>query len=156
MNRNNFGKIVLYACCAVLPFLFDRITKWLVLNFIHGTIKIMPGVSFVLVKNRGLSWSILHAENRLQTYILITLILAVIGILIHYTYISWQRGQSIAGHLMVFSGALSNLLDRFLYDGVIDFIELSANGFVWPDFNIADIAIVMGVAIMIYQNWRSS
>ena len=155
MNSKSLCKSLCYGLLLIVPFVVDRLTKFFALNLIQDTVPVMPGVSLVLVKNQGLSWGMLYAQNAWHAKLLILLIGIVIGGLALYTYNCWRRSQVIVGQLLVLSGAISNLLDRFIYSGVIDFIELSAYGWVWPDFNVADIAIVLGVGIMLYQNWRN-
>jgi signal peptidase II len=49
---------------------------------------------------------------------------------------------------MIFAGALGNLHDRIVYGSVIDFIEVNIFGYHWPDFNVADSAIVTGACLM--------
>jgi signal peptidase II len=68
-----------------------------------------------------------------------------------YAYHQYLCGNSIIGEVCVVTGSLSNLIDRVVYHGVIDFIILSYNDFSWPVFNIADTIIVLGVGIMIFQ-----
>jgi len=52
------------------------------------------------------------------------------------------------GLILVFSGAIGNLIDRILYHEVIDFLDIFYNGYHWPAFNIADSCITIGVLLM--------
>ncbi len=52
---------------------------------------------------------------------------------------------------MVIAGSVSNILDRVVYGGVVDFIHVHINGWSFAVFNIADVAIVVGVCIMMLQ-----
>jgi signal peptidase II len=53
------------------------------------------------------------------------------------------------GLALVLGGALGNLVDRIRYGHVVDFIAVRVtSSFTWPTFNIADVAIVVGVALM--------
>ena len=54
------------------------------------------------------------------------------------------------GAAIIAGGAAGNVIDRFLYGKVVDFFDFHIGGYHWPAFNIADIAICAGVAIMIY------
>jgi signal peptidase II len=49
---------------------------------------------------------------------------------------------------MVFAGALGNVHDRIAYGSVVDFIEVHIFSYHWPDFNVADSAIVVGALLM--------
>jgi len=53
--------------------------------------------------------------------------------------------------ILIFSGAVGNLIDRILYKEVIDFIDFFYKGSHWPAFNIADSCITIGVSFMIYD-----
>lgn len=154
MNKKNLQHSLLYSGSILIPCILDRLTKWMALHFVTATINMAPGISLVLAKNRGLSWGMLYAQNSWQSSLLILLVIFVISIFAYYTYVCWQQSESLVGQLLILSGAISNLLDRFIYGAVIDFIELSAYGWTWPAFNIADIAIVLGVIIMLFQQWR--
>jgi signal peptidase II len=57
---------------------------------------------------------------------------------------------------LIIGGALGNGLDRLLIGGVADFFSLHAFGFYWYVFNIADVAIVAGVALLLYDSLRGS
>jgi len=52
------------------------------------------------------------------------------------------------GLILVFSGAIGNLIDRILYQEVIDFLDFFYGSYHWPAFNIADSCITIGVLLM--------
>jgi signal peptidase II len=52
----------------------------------------------------------------------------------------------------VFAGALGNVHDRIAYGSVVDFIEVHIFGYHWPDFNIADTAIVTGACLLLLDS----
>ena len=53
------------------------------------------------------------------------------------------------GLVLVFSGAIGNLIDRFLHKEVIDFIDIFFENKHWPAFNVADACITIGVILML-------
>lgn len=55
------------------------------------------------------------------------------------------------GLALIFGGAVGNLIDRFRYGVVIDFLDFYLGDAHWPAFNIADSAITIGMGIMIYH-----
>jgi signal peptidase II len=55
------------------------------------------------------------------------------------------------GIALIAGGAAGNLLDRLLHGGVTDFLELRAGHFRWPAFNLADSAITIGAALIIFE-----
>lgn len=77
-------------------------------------------------------------------------ILCVIGIVFLAVLFLWFKQlrndkQSSLWLALIIGGALGNIVDRFIYGGVIDWIEVTFFSFSWSSFNIADIAIVLGV-----------
>lgn len=55
------------------------------------------------------------------------------------------------GLALVFGGAIGNLIDRFIYGKVIDFLDFYIGSAHWPAFNVADSAIFLGMGILIYH-----
>ena len=134
-------------------FTIDRVTKNYAIAFDGATTSVFPGFSFVYVKNRGISWGMLYAHNSWMFSLTAVMISVIIGILAVYTYQRWQLNRSIIGEVFVLTGAISNLIDRIVHAGVIDFIEISCCGWYFPVFNIADIVIVIGVGMMLTEFW---
>lgn len=58
------------------------------------------------------------------------------------------------GYGLLLGGALGNGLDRALRGYVVDFLDVHARGWHWPAFNIADIGIVCGAALLVLSAWR--
>ena len=134
----------------------DQATKWLVLTYVKKNITILPFVSFQLVFNRGISWGLFHSNQATQFALVTTAIISIIVLLAWVTINRWKQGKSIFGETLVLAGAISNLLDRFFFHGVIDFILLSYKGWSWPYFNLADMSIVIGVFIMLFFHTREN
>jgi len=133
--------------CAL--FIVDRITKYWALHYTVSRNTITPFLAFDLTFNRGVSWGILNTESIFIFYATtITVMIITLGIL-HYTYMRIRQGFNIYGELLIITGSLSNIIDRFLYTGVIDFIEVSYKTYAWPIFNCADMYIVLGVILML-------
>ena len=55
---------------------------------------------------------------------------------------------------LIFGGALGNVHDRILYGSVVDFIEVHIFSYHWPDFNIADSAVVIGACMLVLDSLR--
>ncbi|MCL5436584.1 MAG: signal peptidase II [Candidatus Dependentiae bacterium] len=105
--------------------------------------------------NHGISWSLLNSSNQFVRWLVIFLVAAFVVSFIFYTVRQARRGGSLWGEVLVLSGAIPNLIDRFVYGGVIDFIQLSVCGYAWPVFNVADMAIVAGATLMLWKGIRS-
>jgi len=99
-----------------------------------------PGVAFGL----GADWS-----SQYKTYMFIGFsIIAIIAILIFFHQTPPENKIVRVGLILIFSGAIGNMIDRILYQEVIDFLDLFVGGYHWPAFNIADSCITIGVFLM--------
>ena len=78
-------------------------------------------------------------------------IIAIIAILIIFHQSPENKKAVRFGLILIFSGAVGNLIDRILYKEVIDFLDFFYQGFHWPAFNVADSCITTGVGFMIYD-----
>ncbi len=144
-----------YISLCVLAVLLDRVTKaWALNNLVEGPVLIAPGVRLALSWNRGVSWSMLTPDTAQQHLVLTALIVVItLSFLVHAIF-EHRRGQSVMFHALVVAGAASNLIDRFLYGAVVDFILLSVGNWHWPVFNVADILVVAGIGGIVWKNWR--
>ena len=136
-----------FAVFASLVFL-DRITKALILWSGVTYYRVTPFLSFQLSFNRGISWGLFHSYETVPFVAITVLTIAIIIPLSIYSYMRWKKGVSIWGETIALAGALSNLIDRIFYGGVLDFISLSYRSWSWPIFNIADACIVFGVFLI--------
>lgn len=150
---SNVVRLVINGFLFVAIVTFDRITKYLALQ---GSLPQfpLPFVSCNVTMNRGISWGWLHANNTEQ-FIFISLVIAFIIVLLMFqTYLRWKKNKIVWPYTLVLGGAVSNMIDRVLYGGVIDFIEASCYGWSWPVFNVADIGIVLGISYILLQELR--
>lgn len=139
---------------AVALFLADRITKQLVLTYAAQPYAINDALSFELIINRGVSWSMFHSDNSIIFGLVTLVVIAITASLAWFAYTQLNKGYPIIGELLVFAGACSNIIDRFVYCGVIDFIVITIGGWTCPVFNVADVAIIVGVTLMLWINYR--
>lgn len=130
----------LYGLLSASIIILDQLTKYLALQWCG------PACTF----NRGISWGMLNSGSSLTFYALTGLVIAITLILSGYAYQSMQRGHAIWGELLIISGSISNIIDRFIYGGVVDFIEVRIGSWIGPAFNVADSMIVLGVCIMAF------
>ena len=79
---------------------------------------------------------------------------AVIVVLV----VLWRVGRSVSitsvALALILGGTLGNLYDRIVYHYVIDFLEVHIHGYHWPDFNVADSAIVVGACLLLLEMLR--
>ncbi len=134
----------------------DLATKeWISNVFTLGeTREITPFFNLVLAHNTGAAFSFLAGEGGWQRWFFTTITI-VISIAI-VVLLSRQRGSPwiSAAFALVLGGALGNLYDRLTLGHVVDFVQLHAAGYYWPAFNVADSAISVGVALLVWDSLR--
>jgi len=147
--------IIVYFFTGLLVLCCDQGFKLYALtHFLIRPVDIVPFVSCHVTMNRGISWGMLYATNDVLFGLLSIAIVMITGVIVWQSWIDYKAGQSLWGHVLVIAGSLSNSIDRMVYHGVVDFIICSYKEWSWPVFNIADVAIVFGVYLMLLQNVR--
>ena len=109
-------------------------------------------LDFILVFNTGISYGLFSGGGDFQKWILISLSILIIIFLLSLIR-NESKILSKLGISFIIGGALGNVLDRFTYGAVVDFISLHAKGFSWYIFNIADMFIVLGVILFILSQF---
>jgi len=118
-------------------------------------IEVIPNyMNLIFATNKGGAWGILQGETESlrRPFFLIVSVAAIVFILSLYRKLTPGQRALKWGLPLVLGGALGNLIDRILYGWVIDFIDcytkVGADEKHWPTFNVADIAICVGVGLM--------
>ena len=116
----------------------------------HDRIAVAPFLDFVLAFNPGISFSLFRQGTESGRWLLLGLTFAATVFLSVWL---WRAGGKIAaiGLGAIVGGALGNGVDRFAYGAVVDFCDLHAFGYHFYIFNIADTAINIGVALLLYD-----
>jgi signal peptidase II len=134
-----------YYFIALLIFLVDQATKWIVVTRMElgQSIPLLEGVFHLTShRNRGAAFGILQDQR--WFFIIITLV--VVGFIIFYLRKVGQDKRMLSYSLaLILGGAVGNFLDRLLTGEVVDFLDFTLINF--PIFNIADSAIVIGVGL---------
>ena len=150
------------AMVAVIVFLLDQFTKWLVLNLLNSNQEkvIIPGFfKFVHWGNTGAAWSLFRGNNGALALVALA---ALVGLVLarHHFNSHTLTGQIAFG--LIFGGIVGNLTDRLLpgRHAVIDFIYFyirrrGGGELGFPAFNLADTAICTGVGLIFLITWRS-
>ena len=153
--------------------LIDQITKWAVmelrfrplitgqdgfnlLNWYFDQPSILPYTvtpvtsffNLVMAWNTGVSFSMFSGYGAYMPYILICVAL---GITAMFATMMWNEKRQLYGlsYALIIGGALGNVLDRARFGAVIDFLDFHIHGYHWPAFNVADIAVVCGISMLI-------
>ena len=144
--------------CAAIALFVDQASKLLLLygaGFMYmaprGHIPLLPFFDLVMVWNPGVSYGLFAAHDDLGRVVLVLLALVAIGGL---TLWLWNTTQALfaAGLGLVIGGAIgNNLIDRLIYGRVADFFHFFGFGHDWYVFNVADVAITLGVGAILYD-----
>jgi signal peptidase II len=119
------------------------------------------GMNFIFAKNKGGAWGLLQNETEAlrRPFFLIVSVAAIVFIVSLYRKLTPEQRALKWGLPLVLGGALGNLVDRIRYGYVVDFIDVYWNGASgvkhWPTFNVADIAICVGVGLMAIDMFTS-
>lgn len=139
---------------AILVLFLDQVSKLAILEWVRpqaAGIAVTGFLAIVLVWNRGMSFGMLNVGDPLVPWILGAIAVAVAVGLVWWLARA-RRGLVILGLGLVLGGAVGNLVDRLLYGAVVDFVLLHAGGWHFPAFNVADSAITLGVAALLWDS----
>ena len=144
-------KIKLYfnVLIILLTFSLDQASKFYVINYLNQNgleIYLTSFLNIQLIWNNGIAFGLLSFENNFYYHFITFLILIVIIILLFFIK---DLDLNSYFYSMIIGGALGNLIDRFRYHSVPDFIDFHISNFHWFVFNIADIFISLGVFCLI-------
>ena len=144
------------AALAALTYIVDQAHKWYMIQIFdiarQQPVKVVPGFDLVMVWNYGISYGWFASHSQATRWILIVLSVAVAVLL--WIWLARQTKPYVAGAIgLVLGGALANATDRLLHGAVADFFHLYVAGFSWYVFNIADMAIVAGVLVLMYDSF---
>ena len=134
----------------------DLATKaWITSIFKYGEVReVTPFFNLVLAHNTGAAFSFLAGAGGWQRWFFTAIAVAIsVGIVIALRGHAANRLFALALAL-VLGGALGNLHDRVTLGYVVDFVQLHAAGYYWPAFNVADSAICVGVALLLWDGLR--
>jgi signal peptidase II len=136
----------------------DQLTKlWVTRAFQLGdSLAVMPFFNLVLAHNRGAAFSFLAAAGGWQRALFAAIAILASVVIIYLLRKSSKNMIFNLALTLILGGAIGNLIDRIAFGYVIDFVQLHAGGLYWPAFNVADSAISIGAALLIWDSFRHS
>ena len=146
-------KRIYYLSITAAVILLDLWTKWLVVKGIdlHEAIPVIPNFfQLVHVRNTGAAFGIgANADSRIIPLLLNGGAIAVFCVVVVYALRSAVTDRLLqTGLHLILGGAIGNLLDRFRFGYVVDFLDVYVRGHHWPAFNVADSAICIGIGLL--------
>ena len=153
--------------------ILDQLSKWLILEYVlkeqvqpNGirldlwqwlttspprlpfvSIEILPFFNLTMVWNEGISFGLFQGSG---VWILSSIALTITAIFSVWMTkaTGWVQAISLG---MVIGGAIGNVIDRLRFGGVADFFDFHVMGWHYPAFNVADCAIVVGIALLVFD-----
>jgi len=146
-------KRVYYLTLAAAVIVVDIWTKWLIVRRIdlHEAIPVIPDFfQLVHVRNTGAAFGLgANASSKLVPILLNAGAIAVFCVVVVYALRTAVTDRLLqTGLHLILGGAIGNLLDRFRFGYVVDFLDVYIGSHHWPAFNIADSAICIGIALL--------
>ncbi|WP_448188818.1 signal peptidase II [Azospirillum sp. sgz301742] len=136
---------------AVLVVVLDQLSKWWVLERVMQpprVVEVTPFFNLVLAWNQGVSFGMFSNETSVMPYVLSAVALVIVVVLL-----GWLRTADrvlVALSIgMIVGGAVGNVIDRFRYGAVADFLDFHALGWHFWAFNVADTGISVGVTLLV-------
>jgi signal peptidase II len=152
-NAHYFVTLIFIAIAVIIC---DQLSKHAVYQYFmsHDTnYDVTPFFAITLLFNKGVSFGFMqNFEHSNILFGVLTTIIAVCIMLYFYKHTSLLSSITFG---LILGGAFGNLIDRFIFGGVLDFILLHYNAWHYPAFNIADSAVVIGVFIYIISSIRN-
>jgi signal peptidase II len=145
---------------AVAVLALDQASKlWLLFVFDiarRGAVRLTPFLDLVLAWNVGISFGWFQDDSQV-TQILLMIVKAVAVIVLAVWMARSRTAMATIALGLIIGGAIGNAIDRFAYGAVVDFalfhLQIAGKTFNWYVFNLADVAIVAGVAALLYDSF---
>jgi signal peptidase II len=156
--RNDHLRPGIIAAIAVL--VLDQASKlWLLFVFDiarRGAVQVTPFFDLVLAWNVGISFGWFQNDNPVAQIAL--MIVKAVAVVVLAVWMARSRTLIATVALgLIIGGAIGNAIDRFAYGAVVDFalfhLQIGGKPFNWYVFNLADVAIVAGVAALLYDSF---
>jgi len=143
----------------LVVFIADQLLKsWLLYSVglaENGPYDLTSFLTIVLAWNRGISYGLFQQGTDLGRWFLV--VISFVAAIWLWRWM-WREPQrfSVFSLALIIGGALGNGVDRAVYGAVVDFVHFHWGSFSWYIFNIADVAIVVGVLGLLYESFRPS
>ncbi len=137
---------------SVMVFILDQWSKIKIIqNFEYGeTVAVLPLFNLSYQRNPGAAFSFLAGQSGWQLWFFSGIAFFVTGLLCYW--LAQQPRDKLRlniAYTLVIGGALGNVADRIMYGYVVDFIDLYWDVYHYATFNIADVAISIGAALVV-------
>jgi signal peptidase II len=153
MNSGTATRLGIISALLVLG--ADQGSKYWILNVLDlpdlRQVELLPVLNLTMVWNQGVTFGLLNGLGSWSHFVLAAIALLVVGALSMWL----RRADNALAALAIGAiagGAVGNVIDRLRFGAVVDFIHAHVGQWSWYVFNIADAAIVCGVAVLILES----
>lgn len=146
----------LFGIVSTVTLVLDQATKLYVdARFdLYESVPVIPEwFHLTYLRNQGAAFGILSNSAIRVPFFVTVATVALLAILWYFKQLRSDQKLAAFALSLIFSGALGNLIDRVRLGEVIDFLDVFWNHHHWPAFNVADSAICVGVALLIWEMW---
>ncbi|MDG2939405.1 signal peptidase II [Bisgaard Taxon 10/6] len=143
---------------SAVVFFIDLLTKYIVTqNFeLYESVNVLPIFNLTYARNTGAAFSFLAEHGGWQKYFFIVLALVISAVLVYLLRKnSAQQKLQNSAYALIIGGALANMADRAYNGFVVDFFDFFWREWHYPVFNVADIAICVGVGLLILDSFKN-
>jgi len=141
---------------ALVVLVLDFVSKrWVESALVHGQqISLTDFFNLVLVYNKGAAFSFLSDAGGWQRWFFSGIAVGASVLIVYLLRKHAAEKLFCAALSLILGGALGNLWDRVVLGQVVDFLDFYYGSHHWPAFNLADSAIFVGAALLIFDSFR--
>lgn len=135
----------------LVTLIVDQVSKVVIQRVLAEgeSVPVIPNIfHLTYIRNPGAAFGVFAYQT---TFFILMTVLVIMFILVAYRRVPSGRRLVKLSMALIVGGALGNLIDRMRYGLVVDFLDFR----IWPVFNLADSAIVIGVSLLLLDIWRN-
>ncbi|MBO6690037.1 signal peptidase II [Hyphomonas sp. GM-8P] len=143
------------AVCIGLALAADQITKAVANAYsdaLAGGIPVVPGFNLIFLRNDGVTFGLLGGAP----WWALSGLALVVTVWLTVLLVRATSRLDAAAYGLVIGGALGNVADRLRFGAVTDFLDVYVGTWHWPAFNMADVAVVGGVGLLLLSEYRQA
>ncbi len=153
MGQNIWARLILISGSIIFA---DQLTKYIIkinIALYDNIIVIKNFFNITHILNPGGAFGFFASSSPGVRKFIFLFVSSIVALLILWFYKKYAENFIFLsiGLALIFGGAVGNLIDRFIYGKVVDFLDFYMGTYHWPAFNMADSAITIGMGILIYH-----
>lgn len=156
MTKSKSGNLWLWLGLALIILLADQFTKTLVVGYyqLGDSTRLTSFFNLVRAHNTGAAFSFLAGAGGWQRWFFTTI--GIVAAIVITWLLRAHSGQKLFAFALacILGGAIGNVIDRVMYGYVVDFLDFYYDSWHFPAFNVADSAISLGAACLIWDELR--